>query len=89
MKGVQARNVQDNLNKAIDLIQQNPDLFGKVSGRFTTTREMIGSNDIAIDRLGNLIHNAALASTSVHGLRGEVAVEATEKELLAVGQGIL
>ena len=82
MKGVQARNVQDNLNKAIDLIQQNPDLFGKVSGRFTTTREMIGSNDIAIDRLGNLIHNAALASTSVHGLRGEVAVEATEKELL-------
>jgi hypothetical protein len=81
-KGVQARNVQDNLNAAIDLIQKNPDLFGKVSGRFTSTRDMVGTDDPAIDRLGNLIHNAALASTSVHGLRGEVAVEATEKELL-------
>jgi hypothetical protein len=82
VKGVQARNVQDNLNAAIDLIQEHPDLFGKVSGRFTSTRDMVGTNDPTIDRLGNLIHNAALASTSVHGLRGEKAVEATEKELL-------
>lgn len=82
VKGVQARNVQDNLNKAIDIIQENPDLFGKVQGRFTTTREMLGSDDASIRRLANIIHNAALASTSVHGLRGEKAVEATEKDML-------
>lgn len=82
VKGVQARNVQDNLNKAIDIIQENPELFGKVQGRFTTTREMLGSDDAAIRRLANIIHNAALASTSVHGLRGEKAVEATEKDIL-------
>jgi hypothetical protein len=68
-KAVQARNVQDNLNQAIDLINKNPDLFGKVSGRFTTASQMIGSDDPAIARLGNIIHNAAMASNSVHGLR--------------------
>ena len=81
-KGVQARNVQDNLNAAIDLIQENPNLFGKIQGHFTTTANMIGSDDPAIDRLGNIIHNAAMASNSVHGLRGGKAIEDTEAKML-------
>jgi hypothetical protein len=77
-----ANNVIENTGAIRDLITKNPNLFGKVAGRFTTASQMIGSNDPAISALGVRIHNAALASNGAHGLRSAEAVTQTENELL-------
>ena len=82
MKADLAENVVHNVDKATKLIRSNPDLFGKVSGKFTTAAQMIGSNDPAIAKLGLIIHNTALATNGIHGLRSAQAIEGTEKELL-------
>jgi hypothetical protein len=77
-----SQNVQLNAANAAKLIDANPDLFGKVSGRFTNVREMAGTNDPAIMQLGIQVHNMAVASAGIHGQRGQAAVEAYEKDIL-------
>lgn len=81
-RGDLANNAQDNIATTIEDIQKNPNLFGKISGHYTTAQQMIGSDDPAIARIGVQIHNAALASNGAHGLRSAQAVADTEKELL-------
>lgn len=82
MKADLAENVVHNVDEATKLIKANPDLFGKVAGRFTTVAQMTGSNDKAIAQLGLILHNTALATNGIHGLRSAQAIEGTEKELL-------
>ena len=77
-----SQNVQLNVKNAEAMIDANPDLFGKVAGRFTTAQQMIGSNDPAISKLGIEVHNMAVASAGIHGQRGQAAVEAYEKDIL-------
>ena len=64
------------------MIRANPELFGKVSGRYTNTRQMAGTNDAAIVDLGIEVHNMAVASAGIHGQRGQAAVESYEKDIL-------
>jgi len=82
MKADLADNVIHNVDEATKLIRNNPDLFGKVSGRFTSVAQMMGSNDKAIAKLGLILHNTALATNGIHGLRSAQAIEGTEKALL-------
>lgn len=77
-----ARNVETNAIGFKQLIKENPDLFGKVSGRFTTVQQMMGSDDPAIARAGVAVHNMALASNGAHGVRSQEAVKDTENEIL-------
>jgi hypothetical protein len=77
-----SQNVQLNAKNAIDMITANPELFGKVAGRYTNTRQMAGSGDEAIKNLGIEVHNIAVASAGIHGQRGQAAVEAYEKDIL-------
>jgi hypothetical protein len=77
-----SQNVQLNAKNAIDMITANPELFGKVAGRYTNTRQMAGSGDEAIKNLGIEVHNIAVASAGIHGQRGQAAVEAYEKGIL-------
>lgn len=77
-----SQNVQLNAANASKTIDENPELFGKVSGRYTNTRDMIGTDDAAIVKLGIQIHNMAVASAGIHGQRGQAAVEAYEKDIL-------
>ncbi len=77
-----SQNVQLNAANAAKLIDANPELFGKVSGRYTNVREMAGTDDPAIVQLGIQIHNMAVASAGIHGQRGQAAVEAYEKDIL-------
>lgn len=81
-RGDLANNVLENTQQIRTLINQNPQLFGKVAGHFTTAQQMIGSDDPAIAQLGVRIHNAALASNGAHGLRSQEAVAQTESMLL-------
>lgn len=77
-----AQNVQLNVRHAVDLIKANPELFGRVSGRYTHVREMAGSSDPAIRQLSIDLHNVAIASAGIHGMRSHAEVEATEDALL-------
>lgn len=77
-----AINVKQNSDDMKQMIRDNPDLFGKVAGRFTTTRQMMGSDDPAISQLGIAMHNIALASNGAHGLRSAEAVKETEDKIL-------
>lgn len=77
-----SQNVQLNASNASKLIDEHPDLFGKVSGRFTNAAQMTGTNDPAIVQLGIQVHNMAVASAGIHGQRGQAAVEAYEKDIL-------
>lgn len=77
-----ARNAQQNIASMKALIDENPDLFGKVSGRFTTFQQMMGSDDPAIAKLGVEGHNLAMSSNGIHGLRSAEAVQATEHMLM-------
>jgi hypothetical protein len=81
-RGDLANNVLENTQQIRSLITQNPNLFGAVAGHFTTTQQMIGSDNPAIAELGVRIHNAALASNGAHGLRSQEAVAQTEQMLL-------
>jgi hypothetical protein len=77
-----SQNVQLNTKNAIDMITANPELFGKVAGRFTNVRQMAGSGDDAIKKLSIEVHNIAVASAGIHGQRGQAAVEAYENDIL-------
>lgn len=77
-----ARNAQQNISSMKELIDKNPDLFGKVAGRFTTFEQMMGSDDAAIAQLGVEGHNLAMSSNGIHGLRSAEAVQATEHMLM-------
>jgi hypothetical protein len=77
-----ARNVEVNLTSFKELVKSNPNLFGKIAGRFTTVQQMVGSDDPEIARAGVMVHNAALASNGAHGVRSAEAVKQTEDELL-------
>ena len=77
-----AHNIQDNTGEAKRLIDDNPDLFGKVAGRFTSVRDMMGSEDPAIAQLGTTIHNIALANNSIHGIRSAQGAETTANYIL-------
>lgn len=77
-----AHNVRENGGAMIDLINNNPELFGKVAGRFTSFEQMIGSDDPAIAQLGMRGHNYALASNGMHGVRSQEAVHETEVNIL-------
>ncbi len=77
-----SQNVQLNAKRAIKMIEDNPELFGKVAGRYTNVRQMAGSGDQAIIDLGIEVHNMAVASAGIHGQRGQAAVEAYEKDIL-------
>lgn len=81
-RGDLASNAIQNLDDIVGLIHQNPDLFGSLSGRITTVREMMGSDDPSIRQIAIAAHNYALASAGVHGTRSQGAVEKTENELL-------
>jgi hypothetical protein len=77
-----SQNVQLNAANASKMIDEHPDLFGKISGRFTNVAQMTGTDDPAIVQLGIQIHNMAVASAGIHGQRGQAAVEAYEKDIL-------
>lgn len=77
-----ARNVETNAIGFKQMIKDNPDLFGKVAGRFTTVQQMMGSNDPAIAKIGVAVHNMALASNGAHGVRSQEAVQETQNEIL-------
>jgi hypothetical protein len=77
-----AHNVVSNAADINAVIDQRPDLFGKLQGRGTTVQQMIGSDDPDIARLGVMFHNIALASNGAHGLRSQEAVTQTENDLL-------
>lgn len=81
-RGDLASNAIGNLNDIVDMIHQNPELFGSLQGRITTAREMMGSDEPAIREIAIAAHNYALASAGVHGTRSQGAVEKTENELL-------
>ena len=81
-RGDLANNAQDNINSTIEDLKANPDLFGKIAGRYTTIQEMLGLDNPAIRKIAVQIHNAALASNGAHGLRSAQAVPDTEKTIL-------
>lgn len=81
-RGDLASNAISNLDDIAGMVNSNPGLFGKASGRFTTVREMMGSDEPAIREIAIAAHNYALASAGVHGTRSAGAVEKTENELL-------
>lgn len=81
-RGDLASNAISNLDDIVGMIHQNPELFGSLSGRITTAREMMGSDEPAIRQIAIAAHNYALASAGVHGTRSQGAVEKTENELL-------
>src|ERR1035437_3485037 len=77
-----SQNVQLNAKNAIQLLNDRPDLLGKVAGRFTNVAQMAGTDDDDIVRLSIQVHNMAVASAGIHGQRGQAAVEAYEKDIL-------
>lgn len=77
-----AYNVLQNSEDIRKLIRDNPDLFGKISGRISTVQELIGTDDPALHKIGIAMHNVALASNGAHGLRSAEAVKETEDKLL-------
>lgn len=81
-RGDLASNAISNLDDIVGMIHSNPELFGSLSGRITTAREMMGSDEPAIREIAIAAHNYALASAGVHGTRSQGAVEKTENELL-------
>lgn len=77
-----AGNVQNNIKEVTDIIDQEPGLFGKVSGRFTTLAQMQGSSDKNISKIGNALHAAAMAYNGIHGIRSYEGVKGTEEMFL-------
>lgn len=77
-----ARNTQENTQAIREIIDQEPEMFGKVAGRITTVRELLGSDDPLLHSIGLRVHNVALASNGAHGVRSQGAVEETENEIL-------
>lgn len=75
-------NIKENAIYVKGILAHRPDIVGAIAGRFTTAEQMIGSNDPDVAALGTRIHNIAMASAGVHGLRSQQAVEHIEKILL-------
>jgi hypothetical protein len=81
-RGDLAANAIGNLNDIDQMVSDNPDLFGMISGRVTSVQQAMGSDNPAIRKIGVAIHNYALASNGAHGVRSQTAIQTTEDEIL-------
>jgi hypothetical protein len=81
-KGDLAVSVHENTASIRQILDRNPDLVGRLGGRFTNFEQMIGNDDPDISALGVAGHNAALAGNGIHGVKGQQAVHETEARLL-------
>lgn len=77
-----AVNIQQNVDDMKKLIDAEPELFGKIAGRYTTFQQMMGSDDPHIAVIGIAGHNAALANNSIHGIRSADGAKTTEAMIL-------
>lgn len=62
-------NMKHNIAAYRDIVKRRPELFGKVGGRVTGLKEIIGSNDPDVGQLKMLEDQFAMASQGAHGMR--------------------
>jgi hypothetical protein len=77
-----AENIAENAMAAAAIIKKRPDLFGSGAGRITSLEQMTGNNDPDIAKMGQIIHNIALANNGVHGSKAHEEVTETTNTLL-------
>jgi hypothetical protein len=81
-RGDLAENVNENLDKLQDIVTRRPDLFGKIAGRLTQIKELVGTSDPDVADLKTIHDNLGMASQSAHGMRSAQHVEAAANAIL-------
>lgn len=77
-----AENMTFNANNIASTLMRRPDLVGTIAGRYTSVKQMAGTNDPDIVSLATDIHNIAMANNGIHGMRSAEAVTEFENKLL-------
>lgn len=77
-----AENMNENLDKLEEIVKRRPDLFGKIGGRETQMRMLIGSNDPDIGTLKTIHDQMGMAQQSAHSMRSAQHVDAAANSIL-------
>lgn len=77
-----AENVGENLDKLQDIVTRRPELFGKLGGRETELRMLIGSNDPDIGALKTIKDQLGMAQQSAHSMRNASHVAEAANSIL-------
>jgi len=64
-----ARNMRENLDSLEEIVRRRPELFGPVAGRYTTLRQMAGTNDPDVGKLKTIREYLGMASVGAHAMR--------------------
>lgn len=64
-----AKNMNENLDQFEEILKRRPDLFGKVAGRLTTGKQMLGTDDPDVATLKGLKEWFGMASVGAHAMR--------------------
>lgn len=70
-----ARLIEHNTQHALQIINANPALLGKVMGRFSSFKEWAGTNDGNLSSLHQDIENIAMPTVGIHGTRSQKLVD--------------
>ena len=77
-----AGNMVFNINNVASILKRRPDIVGIVAGRFTSAKQLAGSNDSDIVALGTDIHNIGMANGGLHGMRSPQQAEDYANQVL-------
>lgn len=77
-----AQNMNENIDAVEDILNRRPDLFGKVSGRYTELRGALGSDDPDVAKLYTLEHQLGMVAQGAHGMRSAQGVESSANSLI-------
>ena len=70
-----ARLIEHNTQHALNIINQDPKLLGKVMGRYSDFKEWVGTNDGNLAALHQDIENIAMPTVGIHGTRSQKLVD--------------
>ena len=77
-----AENLNENLDQLEDILTRRPDLFGKVSGRMTTARGFIGTEDPDVAALKVIKEQMGMAMVGAHAMRNANHVETAANSIV-------
>jgi len=64
-----SRNMNENLDQFEDILNRRPELFGKVAGRVTAAKQVVGTDDPDIAALKGIKEWFGMASVGAHAMR--------------------
>lgn len=77
-----SNNLTENLDALDDIATRRPELFGKLSGRWTQLKGWAGTDDADVAKLRTIHEQLGIAQISAHGMRSGAQIESAAESIM-------